>query len=214
MNLALIQHFFENRLFGHVQGDSLFSKPIDPPMPHIHLFTHNLSQYVARDDHLRLDLKKIVTATKNNQVTFQRLSEPILAGWLPTEDNLFQSIANILSYVALGLSIIACLLTVISLRKMKATLLALAAAQQVAKVEAVSLPPQFLHPTPTPDFPTTTPAGNPYHLPILSVDFLSICLLALVLGYAIKRTRKCHVTRLALEVSDGSHCCEVNSLSD
>ena len=195
LNLALVQHFFEDKLFDYVQGNSLFRKPINPAMPPINLFSHNLSKYVANDEELRLNLDNVVKAAKANQVTLQRLSEPILAGWLPTDDDLFQTCTNIFTYVALGLSLLACMLAAITLRKLKTALLALAAAQQVATAQSASVPPQFIIPTSSSPL-TTTPHAvqQPLIFTVVSISPITLCLVFCMLCYLIRHIRKISYT--------------------
>ncbi|XP_071083944.1 uncharacterized protein [Haliotis cracherodii] len=81
VNLALLQHFFDDSTLSAIAGDTTFKRAISiTNIPQFHLYSHNFSHFLARDNQDHLSLKRMVASAKKDETVFQNLAEPLLDG--------------------------------------------------------------------------------------------------------------------------------------
>ena len=103
VNLAVLHHFFNDEL-SHIGPDTVFNAPIHYKIPSFDIYKHKLHELIAKDDKVKLNLKKMAASAKNNQRIYQSISEPILSGeWLP--ENTWTSNLGLVSISAMATSI-------------------------------------------------------------------------------------------------------------
>ena len=205
INLAILQHFLSDELLASVHGDSFTIKPLSAAIPAFHLFTHKFSQFVAADQNVKLNLKRIISAAKQNQQIFQTLSDPILAGWLDNKADAFTMTTSVCAYIACILGIVSLITSAILFRKLKIALTALAVLQKGPLAQAAVLPYNFEFPTtPVPNLPNNLSPNHISLFPYMVTSLLFLCLIIIVLLIRLLWKPKC--TILCLEISDGDLC--------
>lgn len=80
VNLALLQHFFDNDFVDRIFADTYFDHTVNVTVPDIKLYNHKMSDIIAADSKAHLSLSKLADITKNDAVVYQSLTEPLLEG--------------------------------------------------------------------------------------------------------------------------------------
>ena len=131
VNLALLQHFFDDIFVNKIFADTIFSKPVNVTLPQLKINEHKISGIIAADAKEHLSLAKIAETAKQDKVIFQSIAEPLLDGqidlsdgWLFTNKILFYTVSTIL-----GISIALFVWTIFKIRKLSTGLLLVEKAQ-------------------------------------------------------------------------------------
>ncbi|CAG2232505.1 unnamed protein product [Mytilus edulis] len=80
VNLALLQEYFSDKQLSSTSGDKLFSTQVQLSVPNFSLYSHSISNTLAADQQMHLNLKKMTAAVRNDSKIFKTLSEPLLDG--------------------------------------------------------------------------------------------------------------------------------------
>lgn len=80
VNLALLQHFFDDSALSSIAGDTNFRKSINFTIPKFNIFSHAISNGLANDGQAHLSLKRVTECAKKDQTIFQTIAEPLLDG--------------------------------------------------------------------------------------------------------------------------------------
>ncbi|XP_048259087.1 uncharacterized protein LOC125384301 [Haliotis rufescens] len=80
VNLALLQHFFEDSALETIAGNTFYNKPISVHIPDFHLYQNKFDNVIANDHKDHLNLKRMAKRVKKNEVIFQGLTECLLDG--------------------------------------------------------------------------------------------------------------------------------------
>ena len=146
----------------------------------------------------------MVKAAKEDQQIYQSLSEPILAGMLPNENDTFENITVVLTYVACGVAIVAFILAASATYKLKTVLAVVASMQKVQSAQASILPYDFQFPTSTVKTLLTTTHCD--HETASYWWMIVVLFLSLVIIELLRRTWKRRGTTLYLEISNADIC--------
>ena len=145
VNLAVLQHFFDDQVANNILADTLSSIPVNVTLPQFKVYKHKMSDIIAADSKQHLSLQKMAEAAKNNVQVFQSLVEPLLDGQIDIESN-WPSTNDILIIVSMSASAILAVLlihTIFKLRKLASSVLLL---QQVRNIKAAVTPiPSFTY---------------------------------------------------------------------
>lgn len=213
VNLALVHEFFYQQQFDSILGNSLFTSPVQLSLPNFSFYKHYFSKILAADAKTHLNLKKIASAAKKDEMIFKTLSEPLLSGDISLQSS-WPDTNTILSSTALviaGLSLFAFVVLFCKTRKMALTMTVM---QQVASVKSQSIPSFIYHnPTkPSPveeDFATTVKQFlvsefTWVHASVILSIIIFIFLTVLVIYLYKSSGKRC--TTLVLEITSGGNC--------
>ena len=208
INLAFLQHFYDDQDLQHIEPDSLYSGIPLVDTPPINLYTHNWTEFLAADNNADLSLTKVAQAVNEQKQVFKHLSEPILDS---LSDQLGQS--DLLSWQSLvifinaGLTVIALLLIAFAIIKINMMQAAITALTLLPKAD--SQDPFFLIP------PTTTIAPAPpvdkieEHFTVerlLLYSLITTSFLTLVFLIYSRLTRPSQRPSFGLEISNNTQC--------
>ena len=141
VNLALLQHFFDDKFVDDIFADTTFNKPVNVTIPKIKIYQHEMSNIVAADTKAHLSLTKMAETAKKDAVIFQSLTEPLLGGQIQLDTD-WPSTDNIIQYITSSATIILSVLlgwTIFKLRKLTAALLVVQKVQE-CKSMATDIP--------------------------------------------------------------------------
>ena len=141
VNLALLQHFFDNSYVDQIFADTTFSTPVNVSIPQIKFYKHEMSDIIAADGKAHLSLSKMAEVAKQDAVVFQSLTEPLLDGQIQLQ-NSWPSTSDIMVLCSFSLSVVlavAFLVMVCKVRKMSIMLATLTRVSS-AKAMATGLP--------------------------------------------------------------------------
>ena len=214
VNLALVQEFFDEKAFNSILADSLFATPVPLSVPNFLFYTHNMSKILAADAKTHLNLKKIATAAKQDNLIFKTLAEPLLSGDISLQST-WPDVNAILSLCSLGiasLSIFAFVFLFCKTRKMAMTLAIL---QQFSNVKSQSVP-SFIYVKPTQlsqaDSDNTMERVTSFFSSEFSWVHASVILSIIVLLFLfilicyLYKSKQKRCTSLVLEVTCGGNC--------
>jgi len=77
INLAVLQSFFKDERLGSLVGDTLLEDPLPVDIRTFDIFLFNDTSRLAKDSHLRYDLKRAINITKNEGQIFHSLAESL-----------------------------------------------------------------------------------------------------------------------------------------
>ena len=99
---------------------------------------------LAADNELHLSLKKMIKLAKENNIVYQSLSDPILDNqWFPTMETSWLQMPNIISYVALTVSVLAsigCIKLLVKQRALTAMVTSLSSVNSVHSLNVQQFP--------------------------------------------------------------------------
>ena len=84
-NLVLLQEFFDNTKIQNVFADTTYANPMNVMVPNFKIYQHDMHKIIADDKNSDLSLSRITDQVKNDQVTVQSLTAPLLEGQLNIE---------------------------------------------------------------------------------------------------------------------------------
>lgn len=206
INMAVLQHFFNDTAIQSLTGDSLFLKPVDILLPKIGLYKHNFADRLIADQKLHFSLEKVATAVKSDTKIFQSLSEPILEGKLavPTSWTSLNSILLVISFTISILSCLACIVLFLKMRTLAKTILILT---QLVRTKALDST-KIIYKQPSTDAP---PSLADKFNEVISWDkltmvlgLITIFLLILILIKLLIPSKS--TSKLFLEVTNGINC--------
>ena len=70
VNLALLQHFFDESRLSHILGNTTFSNPVNILLPNFTIYKNTMDHIVASDQRSHLSLKKMAARVKRNKILF------------------------------------------------------------------------------------------------------------------------------------------------
>ena len=132
VNLALLQHFFDDTFVNDIFADTIFSKPVNVTLPQLKIYEHKMSGIIAADAKEHLSLAKMAVTAKQDKVIFQSIAEPLLDGQIDLSDG-WQLTNKVLLYTVStisGISIALFVWTIFKIRKLSAGLLLLEKSQK------------------------------------------------------------------------------------
>ncbi len=213
VNLALLQHFFDDTVLSTIAGDTHFRRSIDIKIPPFHLYTHKFASILAKDTKAHLSLKRMAESAKKDQMIFQSLSEPILDGQISIPSSWFDT-SSVIAIVSSSISAISILLAIWIFFKIRTLSAAIMLMTHAAPVKSI-LPPAFDYnqytstTQSTPTFVITSLVD--YHVSIL-LGFITVLLLILLILLAVQlHTNKCN--GLVLELTTGPECVTIPIMS-
>ena len=87
LNLSLIQEFFDSSMTEHIYADTTFQHPLNISTPAFKLYKHEINNILVDDNSAHLNLRRIATQAKNDEMIFRYLSEPLLEGNIEINEN-------------------------------------------------------------------------------------------------------------------------------
>lgn len=136
VNLALLQHFFDESFIENMFADSTFSKPLNVTVPSISLYQHSMANIIAADTKAHLNLSKMAMLAKSDSMIFQSLSEPLLEGQIKLPSS-WPDTDSILLLVTMSVTVILALLLVKTIFQVRALTVALVTLQRTQSVKAL-----------------------------------------------------------------------------
>ncbi|XP_071099911.1 uncharacterized protein [Haliotis cracherodii] len=203
VNLALLQHFFEDSTLSSIAGDTTFRKAVNFTIPKFDIFSHEISNILANDQKSHLSLKRVAERARKDQTIFQSITEPLLDGQI-TLPSSWPDTNAIIAITASAMSVLSIILVVWMFFKVRALSAALLLVTRVAPVKAVQ-PPVLNYNSQTTSSPSFVVSDlADYHVSILlGVITLAVASILLLLIY--ERNRRTH-NGLVLELTTGPEC--------
>ena len=87
VNLALLQHFFNDNELKDIEANALFENPLSVEVPHFKIYNHSMQTILADDRKAHLSLEKMAQSAKKNAIVFQSLTDPLLTGDILLKNN-------------------------------------------------------------------------------------------------------------------------------
>ena len=142
INLALLQHFFNDTMLKFAQGDTLYSASFNATLPPFKIYEHKFEKTLAQDHKMHLSLKHMSESAKQNETIYRSLSDHFISSiWKPKSTSFLKTHFIEIVFGCLVLyCIITSTLTAWKLYRYAIMINTLA----VAKVSAAELPPQNL----------------------------------------------------------------------
>ena len=209
VNLALLQHFFNESKLSSIFGDTTFSEPVNVLLPGFKLYTHKFNQFLVDDSKAHLNVSKMVQAAKNDETIFQSLSEPLLAGSISLQ-NQWPDVNAILIFITMAiavLSFIGCIWSFFKIRKLVAMITVL---KQISSVKSEA--PSFVYQV----HPQTEAQQSSYFDEIMAdlswnhasviMSTIVICILLTLVLHNWYKSKDLKCTKLMLEFTTGGEC--------
>lgn len=211
VNLAVLQHFYDESKLLSIEAETMLNVPSFSPIPDIKLFKHNISQQLATDKSLQVDLRRLADAVKQDKTVFSELAEPILDSLdsITTESD---SISQYAAYAAVAVAVLDLMICVFLYFRIQSVnvLIAQAAMRQPASVSATDVKAITLFPisleTPKPDLHTEWMQSI---LPWIMFGTLALSLV--LIGQKLYKficTPRVH-TSICVVFSQGKHCLKI-----
>ena len=207
VNLALLQHFFDNETLSAFAGDTLLSHPLFVELPPMKFFNHSFDDRLATSQSIAYELDKVINATKSDQNIYRSIVDPLLFGDLTIPSSFFFTPPGYLAIVTTGMASFNLVFTfwlAYRLRLVNAALAVLVAHPPVA--HARTFPP-YLIATLTPST-TIAPFFTLPYTP--SFDFVGYLILILLLLIIVRKLCKCR-TKHFESSPDFDLCLEIKS---
>lgn len=205
-NLALIQKFFDDSHYRQLFADTNFAKPFNLTIPNFSLYKHQMHDIIVADKESHLNLDKMVEAAKQDTMSFQSLTEPLLDGLIDVNSN-WPDTNAVMIFVTMGISILLSITVAwmfFKMRKMAMTILVLQQAQCIKSLSTEV--PSLLY----------TAASKQAQSAIVQIDFdlswehaiflLGVINLVFIIFYNCKQTLCRNHSVIQLEVTNGEFC--------
>lgn len=211
VNLALLQHFFDNSFVNNIFADTTFANKINVTVPVLTLYQHDMLNVIADDSKAHLSLAKMAIAAKNDSLIFQSLTEPLLDG-LITLNSKWPSTENILVYTSLAAIVILTIVLLGTMLKVRKLIIIVTTLQNAKRCSAfVTDVPSFVY-THKPSVPEPS---SPFSID-LSLDQMNLIILCVIscviLAILLKYFRSKVNAQLCLEISCGKQCVLIDVL--
>ena len=208
INLALLQEFFDSSLTQHIYADTTFQKPLNISTPDFKIYDHKINQILADDRKSHLNLRKMADKAKKDEVIFKSLSEPMLDGQIPINNN-WPDFNAILIFICGGLVVTASFVILWMFFKIRSLAASVVILQQINQAKAFPTElPSFIYKQVTEAASTSS----------LSVDmtlkwdhalfFLNIMILAVLFIVLLKIYKRSHshIPWLYAEITTTNDC--------
>ena len=207
VNLALLQHFFDDTFVNDIFADTIFSKPVNVTLPQLKIYEHEMSDIVAADSKAHLSLAKMAQTAKQDKVIFQSIAEPLLDGQIDL-DNGWQISNTILLYIVSGISGISIALfvwTVFKIRKLSAGLLLVEKVQNAKAL--VTDVPSFIYKSKFKPNQESSTISFSFEMTWDKANCIILCVLFIFIAISFwKRCQMKRQSKLCLEVTGGKMC--------
>ena len=212
LNLALLQHFFDDTKLGSLFGDTTFPSPINLSVPQFRIYNHSFNEVLANDKKFHLSLRKMSEAARNDQVIFSNLAEPLIDGEITIPDD-WPDTNAIMIFVTMGVATISLIFCVYSFCKMRKMATALLVLQQTAKARSATLP-SFIYDSKDQMHSIETDMSNTLKLELSYTHaIIAICCFVFVVlatcAIIVYRSKRTQGTTLLLEMTSGGYCATV-----
>ena len=211
VNLALLQHFFNDKELKDIDANALFENPLSVEVPHFKIYNHSMQTIIPDDRKAHLSLEKMAQSAKKNAIVFQSMTDPLLTGDILMNDN-WPSSDDILLYCTTGVAgfcLFALMLTIIKLRKVL-IILSVLKTTNVKEVQAATLP-SFVY-----NKPTATEEPLNYFWDELDLTYdhyiltiVSITMLLVIVIFVKTFRRKGSNTEILVEITNGLSCVHI-----
>ena len=207
VNLALLQHFFDDSFVDNIFADTIFSKPVNVTLPALKIYEHKMSSVLAADTKSHLSLEKMAETAKQDKTIFQTIAEPLLDGQIKLNDD-WPTKDNIILYVVTGFSSIFIALfvwTIFKIRKLSAGLLVVERVQNARAL--VTNVPSFIYNTKVKPSQESSTISFSIEMTWDKANFIILCLLfACIAVYLWKRYQMKTKSKIILEITGGKMC--------
>ena len=208
VNLALLQHFFDDSFVDNNFADTIFSKAVNVSLPTLKLYEHKMSTILAADTKAHLSLSKMASTAKTDAIIFQNLAEPLLDGQITLNPN-WPSTDNILLYIASSATIILTVVltwTIFKLRKLTTALLVVERVQN-ARAVVTDIPSFIYNAKSSKQNEISSTIDFSIDLTWEQANFILICsLFTIIVVYLWKCYQQKHKPKLFLEITCGTEC--------
>ena len=209
VNLALLQHFFDNEFVENIFADTIFSKAVNVSLPKLKLYQHKMSDILAADTKSHLSLSKMAETAKKDAVIFQTLEEPLLDGQISLDGD-WPSTDNILLYITTSATVIltaVLIWTIFKVRKLTAALLIVEGIQK-AKALVTDIPSFIYDKNSDKSFQEQSSTINfSIDLTWAQANFLLLCTILTIMAVYLWKHHQLNVkSKLCLEITCGKVC--------
>ena len=208
VNLALLQHFFDDSFVNNIFADTFFSKAVNVSLPKLQLYEHKMSNILAADTKAHLSLSKMASTAKKDAIIFQNLAEPLLDGQIKLNPD-WPSTDNILLYMTSSATIILTVVLVWTIFKLRKLTTALLVVERVQKTKAlVTDIPSFIYEAKLNELnKDSSTIDFSIDLTWEQTNFILLCsLLTIIVVYLWKCYKLKHKSKLCLEITCGTKC--------
>jgi hypothetical protein len=206
VNLALLQHFFDNTFVKNILADTIFQTAVNVTVPNIKLFEHDMTSVIANDHKAHLSLSKMADIVKHDKIVFQSLAEPLLDGQIQLPSN-WPSSTDIIVYCLISVTIILVFLLTWTILRLRKLIILVGVLQKAQPAKAlVTNVPSFIYKS----APTDKTVNQNFNLSLdLTWEHANfIVLLTIVLSLVIilyKYLKNRHRAMLCLEIASGKN---------
>lgn len=206
VNLAILQHFFDDKKLSNILANTTFTNPITVSLPEFNIYKNKMNHIFAKDENYHLSLNKLVQRVKNQNIIYSTLADSMVDGHTDLDFQQWPTTNDILSLVSIIITSINTVVLIWLFYKFKITATAIALYQPV-QTSATTIPNfEF-------ESPTTTTSSSWINVlnsnlkwdhGIFAFSFLSFLLIIVLIFKSIKRSNM-H-TKLCLKITTGFQC--------
>jgi len=91
VNLAVIQHFFNDTLLGRLSGSTLLDRKLQITLPKFKTYEHRFKELLASDQTDKYDLDKFAKRVKNDSRVYHHLAEVVADEMETVQDETFDN---------------------------------------------------------------------------------------------------------------------------
>lgn len=204
VNLALLQHFFNNSVLKNIDSNSLFGSPLSIAVPEFRLYNHTMRNIIADDRKAHLSLKRMADSAKKDAMVFQSITDPLLSGDVVLDGD-WPEWDDVLLFCTTAIAV--CSLAVIILLSIKMRkLFIIVSVLQNTKFARASTLPSFIYTRQQ----TTTAPSFIESIELTYEHFILAIVILIFVCVVIPFIRECKVKRcksqLLVEISNGKDC--------
>jgi len=204
VNLALLQHYFDNETLGLFTSATLLDQPLNVSLPPMKFLNHSFDDKLAVSHAIAYDLDRVINATKQDANIYRSMVDPILFGDLVIPTPFFFTPPGYLLIVTSGFSACHAIFTLWLAYRLRLTQAALMGI--IHRAHADTLPPYLV--VTLPPSSTTT---HMFSLGSDSFNYATYLILAIVLVLILRKCYKCRNRHFTSAV-DFDVCLEIKSL--
>lgn len=204
VNLALLQHFFDNSVVEKLLADTTFKTIVNVSVPNLKFY--DMSNVIANDNKAHLNLRKMAEVAKKDGTIFKTFTEPLLDGEIKLNSD-WPTTSDIINLCSVSSTVLLCILLVWTMFRVQKLMVAIAVLQKASPCKALqSTVPSFF-------YKTAAPSDETYPFPINleltweQANFIVLTVIVFILLILLyKYLKHRHRATLCLEVTAGKQC--------
>lgn len=206
VNLALLQHFFDNSFVENILADTTFKTVLNVSVPDLKFYDHEMSNVIANDNKAHLSLRKMAEVAKKDGTIFKTLTEPLLDGEIKINSD-WPETSDIINICSISSTVILFILLVWTMFRVQKLTVAMAVLQKASPCKALPTTlPSFVYKTAAPS-DKTEPFTINLELTWEHANFIVLTVVVFILLILLyKYLKHRHRATLCLEVTAGKQC--------